>query len=588
MNLRRKQAIEKALANLRLRLLDLSNRNKILSFKHSDRSRTHIRIIDELPDVLFKKLVDGKPLRFRSLPEPEDDPKDEKTDRFLMALEEARLTDEEYLEAIQQQEEDELNSRRNQEIERSLKDRVREKLRMPLRRSPQAMSMAEYAKNYGLEPNYSLPLPGAQEEISKRHGDNEIQTLLLPDQMDRKLSGITEQARTVLQETGVNTLYCIFGFLEWYEAPHSDTALLSPLLLYPIEIERILDRSKYRYSITSLGEEIQANITLAARLLKDFGLKLPDLKEEEAPESYFRKIQEAIKEHKRWCVRRYITIGHFSFARLVMYEDLNPTNWAEPNSLAIHSVISELLGGTERIESYHAEEYEADHPEIARKVPLLITDADSSQFSALVDALEGKNLVIQGPPGTGKSQTITNLIAAALAMNKKVLFVAEKMAALDVVKKRLNDAGTGDFCLELHSTRAKKRDVLDSLAARLKIQNQVPRPKGFESSLQELENIKQQLSLYVATINQPIGNFDGLTIHDLLWKEQNFRKSGALPKCLEDIKLKDAKTLDALDLDRAKNVLRQIEHHGKEFSKKYVSIDRHPWSGMTTPVTPPH
>src|SRR5690606_9080393 len=98
-----------------------------------------------------------------------------------------------------------------------------------------------------------------------------------------------------------------------------------------------------------------------------------------------------------------------------------------------------------------AVEYEIDRlPEIHQRFPL-IDDADSSQHSALVDAVSGKSLVIEGPPGTGKSQTITNLIAAALAQGKRVLFVAEKMAALEVVKKRLDRAGLGEFCLELHS-----------------------------------------------------------------------------------------------------------------------------------------
>lgn len=105
-------------------------------------------------------------------------------------------------------------------------------------------------------------------------------------------------------------------------------------------------------------------------------------------------------------------------------------------------------------------------------MPLLITDADASQFSAIVDVMDGKHLAIKGPPGTGKSQTITNIIAAALAMGLKVLFVAEKMAALEVVKKRLDEAGLGEFCLELHSTKVNKKDVLESLCKRLELHPQ--------------------------------------------------------------------------------------------------------------------
>jgi hypothetical protein len=88
-----------------------------------------------------------------------------------------------------------------------------------------------------------------------------------------------------------------------------------------------------------------------------------------------------------------------------------------------------------------------------------VFDAHSSQHSALVDVLaQQKNVVIEGPPGTGKSQTITNLIAASIVDGKKVLFVAEKLAALDVVKARLTRAGLDPFLLELHSNKTNKTD----------------------------------------------------------------------------------------------------------------------------------
>ena len=93
-------------------------------------------------------------------------------------------------------------------------------------------------------------------------------------------------------------------------------------------------------------------------------------------------------------------------------------------------------------------------------------DEKPSQHSALVDVMKGKNLVVQGPPGTGKSQTITNIIANALAAGKRVLFLAEKQAALEVVKRRLDWAGLGDFCLELHSDKSSPKSVISSIQAR--------------------------------------------------------------------------------------------------------------------------
>jgi very-short-patch-repair endonuclease len=122
---------------------------------------------------------------------------------------------------------------------------------------------------------------------------------------------------------------------------------------------------------------------------------------------------------------------------------------------------------------FDAPEYEIDSPAVAVTVPPPILDADSSQVSAILDVVNGRNVAIKGPPGTGKSQTIANLMAAALAEGKRVLFMAEKMAALDVVKNRLDRAGLAHFVLELHSTKAKKKDVLDDLARRLEQQSKL-------------------------------------------------------------------------------------------------------------------
>ena len=133
--------------------------------------------------------------------------------------------------------------------------------------------------------------------------------------------------------------------------------------------------------------------------------------------------------------------------------------------------------------------------------------------------MDKKNIALRGPPGTGKSQTITNIIAAALDKGLRVLFVADKMAALDVVKERLTSAGLGDFCFELHSTRSRKKELLGSLETRLEIQNKFQPPKQLESSLEELEKLRAQLTDYVTVINKEFG-ITGKTIHRVLWAEQ--------------------------------------------------------------------
>src|SRR5258708_2208337 len=152
-----------------------------------------------------------------------------------------------------------------------------------------------------------------------------------------------------------------------------------------------------------------------------------------------------------------------------------------------------------------ATEFDIDEEAIKGDVPPLICDADSSQHSALIDAARGKNLVIEGPPGTGKSQTITNLIAASIANGKRVLFVAEKMAALEVVKRRLDNCGLGDFCLELHSHKTSKVGLLKSLEGRIRASTGFPAPTTLAHNQGLLNYKRDELTRYVSLMNAPYG-----------------------------------------------------------------------------------
>src|SRR5207244_4057557 len=181
-----------------------------------------------------------------------------------------------------------------------------------------------------------------------------------------------------------------------------------------------------------------------------------------------------------------------------------------------HQLVRELFEGTKRSEVIHAEEYSIDEPELERRVPVLIRDADSSQHSALVDALEGKNLVIEGPPGTRKSQTITNLIAVALAQGKTVLFISEKLAALEVVRRRLDEAGLGLFCLELHSHKTRKDSLLNDLATRLKARGSFRDPRDLDQHLSIAEEKTRMLTRYVTLINRELQPYQS-TVFEVLW-----------------------------------------------------------------------
>ena len=192
-----------------------SRRNPLISARLGPRSGSFVQIVDELPDVLAFNLAGKHPMRFVPLPPLDDDPKDEQTREFLNALSEARLIDEAYLEQQEKLDPDAADALdRGEQIERNLKDRVRAQLGMPPRALKGDNSLSQHAKNNNISPSYDLPLPKDEHEDG-RHTDNDIQTLLLPDDLERKLNGISTKCRTWVQESGINVLHAAFGFLEW-------------------------------------------------------------------------------------------------------------------------------------------------------------------------------------------------------------------------------------------------------------------------------------------------------------------------------------------------------------------------------------
>jgi very-short-patch-repair endonuclease/DNA polymerase III delta prime subunit len=486
--------VSDAIGKLRLKLLDLTNRNRLLNFKFSPTSKKFVRIIDEIPNILFEKLGSennaSRRLYFAALPEP---PPPDTVDQTELALE---------------------------GNDREPPDQTVGRTRRPRFDWRSRVDLPAWATGNGINPSFEL---AAASSGARRHEDNQIQTLLLPDSMEKKLSAIREDARLANEELGISTLFAAFGFLEWYEAETSDVTFFAPLLLLPVQIDRDLKDHRYRYFITgSDGAEPTYNVSLKERLKRDFGLDLPDLEEDDTPEAYAVRVSRAIRSKQRWKIHRYVVIGHFSFSRLVMYEDLAPERWPD-NGLHKHEVIMTLLAGSSsESDDAHLPELDVDSDEVEKHVPVLITDADSSQFSAIVDAMKGRSFALKGPPGTGKSQTITNLIAAEMAAGRRVLFVAEKQAALEVVSKRLGEAGLAPFVLELHSTKSNKKRLLDSFEERLALSARRSDAELTET-LRCLRETRQQLSSYVSVMNGSVGE-SGLSLHDVYWHEQGARR----------------------------------------------------------------
>ncbi len=341
--------------------------------------------------------------------------------------------------------------------------------------------------------------------------DLKLQTDLTADILQARLLAIFHAARTAMEEQGVNTLFVAPGMLRWFEADDRERRrpLRAPLLLVPVELERSSVRERFR--LRASDEDPEVNLSLVAKLRTDFHIVLPEFPDAEsdpdAPEAAERFLQAvalAVRDQEGWEVdRSAIVLGFFSFGKFLMYRDLDETSWPADAQPCEHPVVRALLHeGFREPPSPLGDDDPLDG--IIGPADLhQVVDADSTQLLAILDASQGRNLLIQGPPGTGKSQTIVNLIADALGSGKTVLFVAEKLAALEVVKRRLDAVGLGDTCLELHSHKTRKKGVLDELRRTLGLGK--PRLEPIDDDLKLLDATRQRLGAYCEAVNTPVG-----------------------------------------------------------------------------------
>ena len=305
-------------------------------------------------------------------------------------------------------------------------------------------------------------------------GNRELLARASKDALDGNLLAIYSAARTGLEEGGANTLYLAIGLLRWTEADKADAVHLAPLLLIPVTLQRQSVRSGFR--LLRHDDEAIVNPTLLHLLKTSFELKVTGLDRVPTDDKGIDVVQVlqsfrlAVREISQWEVLEQAHLGIFSFTKYLMWKDLQDRT----EQLRRSRVVRHLIDHPGEAFPREGTEGEFDRLDTTHRpqdilAPLL---SDSSQLKAICAVDAGRDLVLEGPPGTGKSQTITNLIAHSLARGKTVLFVSEKMAALEVVHRRLTHIGLGPFCLELHSSKAKKTDVLQQLGQSLALSAQ--------------------------------------------------------------------------------------------------------------------
>lgn len=373
---------------------------------------------------------------------------------------------------------------------------------------------------------YSLDLP--HEDLNNptplRHRDNTLQTNIDEDKLYNRLKRVASYFKKELNEKGYSSLFLAIGFLHWKESIDSERIISSPLYLYPVEISH---KAGSKTQITSADKEVWFNICLSKKLERMFNLSLPEPGDTEGPEDYLKRVREDIVNKSPiggWRIKREAKISFFNYMGQSIALDIEPDDWE--GSLGEHELINDIiLGRDEDIGFEPPPVYDIDEHEIGMDLYLPL-DADSSQVSAIIDASEGKSIVIWGPPGTGKSQTIANMICTLISSNKRVLFVAEKRTALDVVHNKLKEIGLGDFGLAIHSEKTKRHDIFNSVSNRMTFRREGS--VSIEDSITEIKSKQNEISNYLKCLHskEPVFN---KTLWEMIWRLQFIKSEGTRP-----------------------------------------------------------
>ena len=338
-----------------------------------------------------------------------------------------------------------------------------------------------------------------------------LRTPLGAEEAARRLKELYRLAKTGLEESGVNALYVAVGFLGW-RAKTGDKTYRAPLVLVPVQLTR--KNVREGYAVSRFDDDTVLNTTLVEFLRTEFGISvagvdpLPEDASGVAVDEVMQAFREAVKPMDGWSVDGAVALGHFSFGKFVMWKDLS----SRAAQLAAHPLVAHLMkGGGGYDDGIEAPDGDELVSSVAYDQLFCPLSADSSQLAAVLLSAKGKSFVLHGPPGTGKSQTIANLISHNIAIGRRVLFASEKKAALDVVHRRLVSAGLGPFCLELHSNKAGKGDVLAQFTEALDyIDKGVPLEWGKTTGA--MTRLRAELDAPVAALHRRQKN--GLSAYD--------------------------------------------------------------------------
>lgn len=393
----------------------------------------------------------------------------------------------------------------------------------------------------------------------------DLDTDLAPLELQKRLGTLSKRNREWQEEQGLNVLFIALGFLRWVDEDQERAC--SPILLVPCDLTRESPRDPY-FLVGEESDDPVVNPTLRHKLATVAGITLPEFGEETIAE-YWAAVERLVARREGWSVETSTVVATFPFSKLAMWEDLD----LMASTGVTHPLVRRLAGDAdarvdepaERAVAIPRNDVQLQGGKLDDLLDVrdqhVVVDADFSQLRAIELARSGANLAIHGPPGTGKSQTIANIVATLLAEGRRVLFVSEKTAALDVVKRRLTEVGLGGFCLDLHSDRARKASVYAQLRAALDQPPATPQEFPYERLVarrDELNAIVRALH----EVRQPLG-LSVFAVHGRV------SAIGDVPRL--NIILRDVAALEGDRLLRIQDAVRGIARRAMEFREHHTS-----------------
>lgn len=319
-----------------------------------------------------------------------------------------------------------------------------------------------------------------------------------PDSQKR-LTTIRSKAKENEEERGIQTMFLAIGMATWKSAD-GGTDPKAPVFLIPVTVSEPAKRA----TLNRAGDLVANRVMLQA-WEQDHRHK-PIIFNNDDPGDVpiihaLGQMADAGRDLEGFAISAECFLGNFSFAKMAMVEDLKQNEAL----LALNRLICAIAGDRSSKDSILTDAGTVEREELDEIDPFnetIVLEADEYQRQAIHSLIRfDADGVIDGPPGTGKSQTIANLIAALVAAGKRVLFVAEKRAALDAVRNRLLEAGLEDIVLDLHGADARRKTVYDRLRQRDDLARLVEEPPS-SAPTKDLKQIRKKLNAYYRAINR--------------------------------------------------------------------------------------